>query len=320
MNIKKSNHFDLTADIVYYHGDIKDLICDIPDQSIQLVVTSPPYNVGKEYEEKLSIEEYVEQQKEIIKDCVRVLKKEGSICWQVGNFVDNGEIIPLDILLFSIFSNLGLKLRNRIVWHFGHGLHAKNRFSGRYEVILWFTKSDDYVFNLDPIRVPQKYPNKKHFKGPKKGELSGNPLGKNPSDIWNIPNVKSNHVEKTNHPCQFPVELVERLVLSLSNEGDWVLDPFMGVATTAIASLIHNRKSVGAEIVKDYLDIGWERIKKAENGKLKIRPMNRPIYNPNLPEAYIPPKTINIDTNLQSKQPRLFEKRNTYNNNERELH
>lgn len=151
---------------------------------------------------------------------MRILKPQGSICWQVGNYVDNGEIIPLDVILYPIFSRLGLQLRNRIVWHFGHGLHASKRFSGRYEVILWFTKGHDYVFNLDAVRVPQKYPQKKHFKGPKKGELSGNPLGKNPGDIWEIPNVKANHVEKTIHPCQFPVELIERLVLALTNEDD----------------------------------------------------------------------------------------------------
>ena len=109
-------------------------------------------------------------------------------------------------------------------------------FLERYEVVLWFTKSNKYTFDLDPIRVPQKYPQKKHFKGPKKGELSGNPLGKNPSDIWDIPNVKANHIEKTIHPCQFPVELIERLVLSMTKENDWVFDPFMGVGSTAIAS------------------------------------------------------------------------------------
>jgi adenine-specific DNA-methyltransferase len=315
MKIKKSDVFNLDSDIVYFNGDVNDLFINIPNEFVQLVITSPPYNLGKEYEDRLNLEIYLEQQEKIIKECVRILKPTGSICWQVGNYVDNGEIIPLDILLFPIFSKLNLHLRNRIIWHFGHGLHAKNRFSGRYEVILWFTKSDDYVFNLDPVRVPQKYPQKRHYKGPKKGQLSGNPLGKNPSDIWNIPNVKSNHVEKTAHPCQFPVELIERFVLSLTNEGDWVFDPFMGVASTAIASLLHKRKSMGAEIIKDYVDIGWDRIEKAEKGELKIRPMNRPIYNPENPETYIPPKKVNIASNHNVEQRRLFETKEKYQNN-----
>lgn len=308
----KSKKFDESADIIYYHGDVKELLKEIPDEFVQLVVTSPPYNLGKEYEKKIELEIYIKQQEEIISECIRVLKNQGSICWQVGNYVENGEIIPLDILLFPIFEKFNLHLRNRIIWHFGHGLHATNRFSGRYEVILWFTKSDNYVFNLDPVRVPQKYPKKKYYKGPKKGQLSGNPLGKNPSDIWNIPNVKSNHVEKTNHPCQFPVELIERLVLSMTNENDWVLDPFMGVASTAIASLLHNRKALGAEIMEDYINIGWERIKKAERGELRIRPMNRPVYNPTDPEKYIPPKKISINSQTSVEQQRLFEKGKGY--------
>ena len=211
---------------VLYQGDCLKLLKGIPDESLQLIVTSPPYNIGKEYEMKLKLSQYIEQQASIIKECVRALSVQGSICWQVGNHVDNGSIIPLDTILYPIFIDLGLQMRNRVVWHFEHGLHCSKRFSGRYETIMWFTKSSDYVFNLDPIRVPQKYPGKKYFKGPNAGKYSCNPLGKNPGDVWIIPNVKSNHVEKTMHPCQFPVELIERLVLSMSNEGDWVFDPF----------------------------------------------------------------------------------------------
>jgi adenine-specific DNA-methyltransferase len=223
-----------------------------------------------------------------------VLHPQGSICWQVGNYVDRGAIIPLDIKLYPIFEKLNLRLRNRIVWHFGHGLHSTRRFSGRYEVILWFTKSEQYIFNLDAVRVPQKYPQKRHFKGPHKGELSGNPLGKNPSDVWEIPNVKSNHIEKTIHPCQFPVELIERLVLSMTNPGDWVMDPFIGTGSTAIAALIHGRKAIGSDIMQKYIDIAIERVRKAEAGTLKIRPMDRPVYDPNSSIKNIPPKDVSI--------------------------
>lgn len=301
--IKKDSKFNSKADMVLFEGDCLELLSQIPDNSIKLVVTSPPYNLGKTYEKKMDMEEYLKQQKVVIKESVRVLHPEGSICWQVGNYVENGEIIPLDVLLYPIFNSLNLKLRNRIIWHFGHGLHASKRFSGRYEVILWFTKSDTYTFNLDSVRVPQKYPNKKYFKGPKKGELSGNPKGKNPSDIWEIPNVKSNHVEKTIHPCQFPVELIERLVLSMTNEGDWIFDPFMGVGSTAIAALINNRKVAGAEIMSEYIEIAKERIKLAEDGKLRIRPMERSVYDPNNPNN-IPPKYVEIKSYKQTKLTR----------------
>ncbi|MGH7067823.1 MAG: DNA-methyltransferase [Acetobacteraceae bacterium] len=251
--------------------------------SMQLIVTSPPYNIGKAYERRRLLEYYVEQQAQVISECVRLLGARGSLCWQVGNHVDDGEIFPLDMVLYPVFREQGLKLRNRIVWHFEHGLHCSKRLSGRYETILWFTKTDDYVFHLDPIRVPSKYPGKKHFKGPKEGLLSGHPLGKNPGDVWIFPNVKSNHVEKTVHPCQFPVELVERLVLALSEPGDRVFDPYMGVGTSVVAALKHDRVGYGCDIVAAYLAVARERIRELSAGTLRTRPMNRPVYDPSLP-------------------------------------
>jgi len=281
--LKIVKHFNNEANIVLFHGSCLKLLGEIPSNKIKLIVTSPPYNVGKEYEKKTSLDRYLELQKEVIKQCTRVLSPKGSICWQVGNYVDRGRIIPLDTLLYPIFTSHGLKLRNRLIWHFGHGLHCSNRFSGRYETIIWFTKTDDYTFNLDAVRVPQKYPNKKYFKGPKAGQFSCNPLGKNPGDVWNIPNVKCNHPEKTIHPCQFPVELIERLILAMTNKNDWVFDPFMGVGTTAVASILHGRKAAGSEVVEKYINVGLERIKLAACGRLPLRPMDRPIYDPSKP-------------------------------------
>jgi adenine-specific DNA-methyltransferase len=274
------SRFEADYNIVVYEGDCLDLLKQIPDSSIQLIATSPPYNLGKEYEKRLKLDTYVQQQSHVIAESVRVLKETGSICWQVGNYVDKGSIIPLDSILYPVFASLGLKMRNRIVWHFEHGLHCKKRFSGRYETINWFTKTDNYTFNLDPIRVPQKYPGKKHFKGPLAGHYSGNPLGKNLSDVWIFPNVKNNHVEKTNHPCQFPVELVERLVLSMTDQGDRVLDPFLGVGTSIIAAIHHRRKGIGAEIVPKYIEIARQRISDELRGELKTRPMHKPVYDP----------------------------------------
>lgn len=310
IKLQVAAEFDPTADLVLFEGDCLDLLPQVPAGLAKLVVTSPPYNLGKPYETRMDLGEYLAQQRQVIEACVRVLHERGSICWQVGNYVLNGEIIPLDIVLYPIFASLGLHLRNRIVWHFGHGLHASKRFSGRYEVILWFTKGDDYTFNLDAVRVPQKYPQKRYFKGPKRGELSGNPLGKNPGDIWEIPNVKANHVEKTIHPCQFPVELIERLVLSMTDEGDWVLDPFLGVGTTAIAALIHRRRAIGAEIKPEYMQIARERIHMAEQGTLRIRPMERAVYNPHDPGASLPPKAVQLGQS--PVQPALFDQRIDY--------
>lgn len=277
-------HHNPTSDIECV--DNMEFMRGLKKESMHLIVTSPPYNIGKEYERKRrSLDVYIEEQAATIAEAVRVLHPNGSICWQVGNHVDDGEIFPLDIVLYNLFKNHGLKLRNRIVWSFGHGLHCQKRFSGRHETILWFTKTDDYIFNLDPIRVPSKYPNKKHFKGPNKGQLSSNPMGKNPSDIWDIPNVKSNHVEKTAHPCQFPVALVERLVLGLTNPGQNVLDPYMGVGSSAIAALKHHRNAYGCDLMQEYVDIALERIDKLNEGVLRTRPMNKPVYEPELKKA-----------------------------------
>lgn len=279
-SVKIAEDFSLQEKVVLFSGNCLEILSKIPDNSLQLVVTSPPYNLGKEYETRLHIDDYLAEQEKVINESVRCLSKKGSICWQVGNYVDKGAIIPLDSVLYPIFTGLGLRMRNRIIWHFEHGLHCSRRFSGRYETIIWFTKTDDYIFNLDPVRVPQKYPGKKYFKGPKAGQYSSNPLGKNPGDMWIIPNVKSNHVEKTEHPCQFPVELIERLVLSLTNEDDRVFDPFMGVGSTLIAAIRHNRRGIGSEIYSKYVEIAKERINSEIAGTLKTRPMNKPVYDP----------------------------------------
>lgn len=286
------NRLKKTSRLVLYCGDSKNYLKNIPDKSIALIITSPPYNVGKEYEVRTEINKYLKIQKSIIKELVRVLKQDGSICWEVGNYIEKGEIYPLDIYYYNIFKEFNLKLRNRIIWHFGHGLHASKRFSGRYETILWFTKSDKYYFNLDAVRIPAKYPGKKHYKGSKKGKPSGNPLGKNPSDVWvqlnkewkdsfwEIPNVKANHPEKTIHPCQFPVELVERCVLALTNKNDWVLDPFVGVGSAIIAAIKNGRKAIGVDKERKYINEAKKRIRKLVKGELKLRPITKSIYKP----------------------------------------
>lgn len=256
------------------------------NEKFKLIITSPPYNIGKEYEKKINFDTYLSFQKKVIKNLVDLLEEDGSICWQVGNYIENNEIYPLDFFFYDIFKEFGLKLRNRIIWHFGHGFHAKKKFSGRYETILWFTKSDKYIFNLNSVRVPQKYPGKKT----KDGIFTCNPIGKNPSDVWefiendwdeafwNIPNVGANHVEKTEHPCQFPIELVERCILALTDEGDKVLDPFVGTGTTVIAALKNNRIGYGIDKDKTYLKIAKKRVNDLIQGKLKYREI-KPVFN-----------------------------------------
>ena len=284
-----------------WHGDVEAFLDNLPrEQQFDLVITSPPYNIGKPYEKPTELSEYLEWQSRVIGKCLDRLTDQGSICWQVGNFLEKGStgkqsaIMPLDIVFFDIFRSYGLKLRNRIIWHFGHGLHCKHRFSGRYEVVLWFTKTDDYYFDLDAVRVDAKYKGKKHFKGPRAGEYSCNPKGKNPEDvwevtkkmltawdntIWEVPNVKSNHVEKTLHPCQFPVAIVDRFVLSMTPPGGTVFDPFAGVASAGVAALLNGRQFRGCEFDGAYVEIGRKRLTDALAGKAKHRPFEKEIYD-----------------------------------------
>ena len=286
------DHFDPEQRFALLTQDALNAGNRLPEGQFSLIITSPPYNIGKQYEQQTTLSEYLEGQRQVIERLVLLLKPNGSLCWQVGNYVDDGEVFPLDIHFYPIFKELGLRLRNRIVWHFDHGLHASRRFSGRYETLLWFTRSDDYVFHLDAVRVPSKYPGKLHFKGEKRGQPSGNPLGKNPSDfwqflaeewetgVWEIPNVKANHCEKTIHPCQFPVELVERCVLAFTNPDDWILDPFAGVGSTLIAAAKQSRRAVGIERDAEYCRIAHERMADFYAGRLKLRPLGKPVHKP----------------------------------------
>ncbi|MEM4090829.1 MAG: site-specific DNA-methyltransferase [Thermoplasmatales archaeon] len=291
--VSVSDCYSYGKDLIFGIRDSLEFLKTVPSRSIKLVVTSPPYNIGKVYEEKMKVEEYFEYQRKVAAECKRILTEDGSIAWEVGNYVYKGEIFPLDIFFYRIFKEeLGLKMRNRIIWRIGHGLHASKRFSGRYETISWFTKSDNYTFNLDSVRIPQKYPGKANYRGKNRGLPSGNPLGKNPEDIWDIvlqdweeqiwdiPNVKSNHPEKTIHPAQFPIELVQRLILALTNENDVVLDPFGGVGSSALAALLLNRKAISIDRDEDYTKIALERVKLMANGTLKIRNIGTKIYVP----------------------------------------
>lgn len=284
-----SEQFEVKSNATLFIGDRLDLINQIykSEKKAELIITSPPYNLGKEYENVIPLEEYLKQQEITIEACMSILSDTGSICWQVGNFIKgdqrNKETFPLDILLYPIFKKFNLRLKNRIVWTFGHGLNENYRFSGRHETILWFTKNTrDFTFNLDSIRIPQKYPSKKSFKGNNVGNYSGNPLGKNPEDVWDMPNVKSNHVEKTEHPCQFPIGLIERFVLGMTDPDDLVFDPYIGVGTTAVAALKHNRKAAGSDIEKKYIEIARERIHSLNNGTLPYRDRDKPVYDPSL--------------------------------------
>lgn len=279
-------------------GDAVEWLTALPNKHFALAVTSPPYNIGKPYEvgKRWTLERYLEFVEEVVEKLIPKITDTGSICWQVGNYVNKGEVFPLDIYTHDLFRSRGMKLRNRIIWRFNFGHNANTRFSGRYETVLWYTKSDQYTFNLDPVRIPQLYPGKRHAstKGSRAGLPSGNPKGKNPADfwefssaeefennpIWDVPNVKANHPEHTFHPCQFPVELAERCVLAFTKRGQRVIDPFSGAGTTVVAAAKNGRIGVGIDSDLKYIELARDRLHRLERGKLAMRPMGRPIKRP----------------------------------------
>lgn len=256
-----------------FNGDCLDLLASLPDNAVSLVITSPPYFIGKEYDSGRTVQDFVVEHQSVVPEILRIVKPGGSICWQVGYHASSNSVVPLDYLVFDAMRQLKHPpiLRNRIAWTFGHGYHCERRFSGRHETVLWFTKGENYTFNLDAVRVAQKYPGKVANKGPLKGMPSGNPLGKNPGDVWDIPNVKANHVEKLDHPCQFPVALARRLIAALSNRGDIVLDPYSGVASSGVGALLEGRRFIGSELNEEYAALAVKRLEEVERGTIRVR-------------------------------------------------
>ncbi|MEI9477586.1 MAG: site-specific DNA-methyltransferase [Deltaproteobacteria bacterium] len=247
--------------VVVFNSETINLMALLPSESISLIVTSPPYNIGKEYETVMDIPEYVEWTKAWTKEIPRVLTGTGAFWLNLGyvKFDDKAKALPLPYL---VWDKIDLYLIQEIVWNYGAGVAGKKFLSPRNEKWLWYVKdSQNYTFNLDTIRDPDvKYPTQK-----KNGKLRCNTIGKNPSDVWQIAKVTSgtnrSSPERTPHPAQFPTDLINRIVLGFSNEDEIVLDPFLGSGSTAISCLQHNRKVIGFEIREDYCSVAAKRIK-----------------------------------------------------------
>ncbi|MEI0560636.1 site-specific DNA-methyltransferase [Brachyspira pilosicoli] len=232
---------------------------------INLIITSPPYNIGKEYENILPINEYVNWLIKWINKAYQLSLDNSSMLLNLGyiNIDDIGRAIPIPYL---IWDKIPYYLNQEIVWNYSAGVACKKYLSPRNEKILWYVKDRyNYTFNLDDIRDKNvKYPNSK-----KNGKVRVNTLGKNPSDVWEIAKVTTglnrSSKERTEHPCQFPMDLLERAVLGFSNENDVVFDPFIGSGSTFEACIKFNRFCIGFEIQKKYCEIIKHRIKNIEN-------------------------------------------------------
>lgn len=250
-----------TEDCMIYNADSLRLLPMMPKQCINLTLTSPPYNIGKAYESVMPIEEYVDWCAEWMNGVYDIATADGAFLLNLGYFEvpKKGRAVPISYLLWD---KSPFFMQQEVVWHYQAGVASRKYLSPRNEKFIWYVKDKDhFTFNLDPIRDPDvKYPNQK-----KNGKLRCNPLGKNPGDVWTIPKVtsgeKRSSKERTDHPAQFPIAVIERFILGMSNPGDIVFDPFLGSGSTCIASLKHGRKVIGFEISEKYCEIAVQRVK-----------------------------------------------------------
>lgn len=254
---------DMQTNIIYSKSS--ELMGEVPDESVDLIVTSPPYNIdikygnktekGKitaskavKYSDKMEESKYREFLRSVFDECKRVLKKDGSIWINIKNRYSNGEITT-PFWIQEYFSDCTLK--NLIIWNFDWGGSTNKRFAPRYEFVFWFTKDkNNYKFNLSDVSIPAVNYRPDRYKS----QL------KNPSDVWRIPMVSGNFLERTGHPAQYPEKLVERIILAGTNRGDIVLDPFMGSGTTAVVAKKLGRKYIGYEIVPEYIEMSNTRL------------------------------------------------------------
>lgn len=268
------------------NGDTNNILSTMDDNSIDLMITSPSYFLWKDYEWNETFEEYLEYHKKTIEILFKKIKSNWSVYRNVAQTPINGEIIPLWAIFYQYFKDAWFYLKNRIIRHFEWGVNTKNRLSGRYENILRFVKNkDNFTFNLDEIRVPSKWSNDKR----------NNPKWKNPTDVREfykddldkdeieyfikeiekdrnrenadhtdnfmyINRVVNISKEKTEHPCQFPEKLIERIIKASSNKWDMVVDIFLWSGTVGKKAVELDRKFIWIDRSIEYCKISKDRI------------------------------------------------------------
>lgn len=256
-------------DCSIYNIDCLDAMKRLPENTFDLVITSPPYNIGKEYEDVISVDKYLSWCQDWIAEIYKVTSENGSFWLNLGylSIVDRAKAIPIPYLLWD---RIPFYLIQEVIWNYGAGVAGRKFFSPRNEKFLWYVKNyRQYTFNLDKVRDPNvKFPNQR-----KNGKIKVNPLGKNPTDVWQFPKVTSgknrSSNERTSHPSQFPLAVIERIIKSSSNESDLLLDPFMGSGTTVVAGLSLSRHVIGFEIREEYCDVAVKRLLTIANGVVK---------------------------------------------------
>jgi adenine-specific DNA-methyltransferase len=247
----------------YIIGDCVDVMQSIPDEFFQMVVTSPPYNISKQYgtyNDGRNFANWLELIQAFGEEVYRLLKPNGSAFINVSQVgFGDGEVIPLDSFVYSKFVKIGFHLKTRIVWIKKQGMMAKNTLNPRHEMILWFVKDNkNFICNLDDVKTPSRGKTPPRYTDPNdKGEYLVNP-----TNVWLFESLcTQKRTMNINHPCPFPEGMVERCIKLSTNKGDTVLDPFLGSGTTLIAARKNNRQGYGIELGQNYEDLIIQRIR-----------------------------------------------------------
>ena len=226
-------------------GDAREEMSRFPDACIDLIVADPPYNLGKDYGNYHDLKAWREYESftcDWLAQAIRLLKPIGSLYVFMG-------VRYISKLFIILENDFGLNFNGWITWHYTQGMGRKTGFSPRHEDILYFTKTQDYIFNLDEIRIPQKYYRQRN-----------NMAGANPGDVWQFSHVHYSNPEREKHPTQKPEALIERIIGASSNPGDIVLDPFVGSGTTCRVAKVLKRKWIGIDINPEYIAMSQRRI------------------------------------------------------------
>ena len=237
-------------------GDALEVLPRIPSASVHLVCADPPYNLGKDYGETIDSknwDEYEQFTYQWLTECRRILSDDGSIYVFMGvRFISK---------LFTMLEAMEFLFNGWITWHYTQGTGRTIGFSPRHEDILYFTKSSNYTFNLDTIRIPQKYYRERN-----------NMRGANPGDVWKFSHVHYSNPERENHPTQKPEAIIERIIRASSSENDIVLDPFVGSGTTARVAQVLNRRYIGIDINPEYIEMSKKRLARFFEGFDSVDP------------------------------------------------
>ena len=234
-----------------YHGDCNEILRNIDTESVDLIVTDPPYNLSKDYGnngDNLNHIDYLTFSRNWLSEAKRVLKPSGSIYLFMG-------VRYISYIYIILEQELGLHFNSWITWAYTQGIGKTKGFSPRHDDILFFTKNCDFKFNLDSVRVPQKY-----------YRSVNNMRGANPGNVWEFSHVHYCQMNRQNHPTQKPEALFERMILASSDVNDTVLDPFCGSGTSLRVCQQLNRRGIGIEINENYVNMIKERLSQPFNG------------------------------------------------------